>query len=88
MRLTDLIGALSEVLDAEGDRPVLLAHQPSWPLAETIAGIVPSEDTYDPEDDPGADPGDQPVWIVAGGHPDNRSPYAPSHLWDLAGQGW
>lgn len=61
------------------ETPVLIAHQPSWPLAETLAGVAHRDDVGDDEDR-----GDDVVWLVAGGHAWDRSPYAPSWAFDAA----
>ena len=47
MNVRELIEMLSEVEDQE--REILVAHQPSWPLQERLAGV------YDPAD-PGVAP--------------------------------
>jgi len=74
MTVAELIEELTEVADAGfGDLEVLLAHQPSWPLAFTVSCIATPED-IEPEDQP-------VVWIAAGAHPIGRSPYAPSNAW-------
>ena len=41
MNVRELIELLD---DYDPEAPVLIAHQPSWPLAEVVAGVV--------EDDP------------------------------------
>lgn len=51
MKLYELVERLQEVLDtfSEGDQPdieVMLATQPNWPLAFTVAGV------HNPEEDP------------------------------------
>lgn len=63
------VGDLREALEEyDDDAPVLIAHQPSWPLAEVVGGVNWIED----DDDEGT------LWIAAGGHPrEPRSPYAP-----------
>lgn len=87
MMISELIEQLQDALDNEGDREVLLATQPSWPLAFEVSG------TYVPEaeqmDEPCASHDaevcgecnleDSPLWIVQGEHPDN--PYAPKDAW-------
>jgi hypothetical protein len=61
--------------DCNLEAEVRLAHQPGWPLAFQLHGVVPDED-----DDATTD---AVVWLVAGDHPD-ETPYAPTGLWDLA----
>ena len=88
MNVRELIELLD---DYDPEAPVLIAHQPSWPLAEVVAGVVEDDpDRYledrdsDPdEDQPDTDEdGARAVWIVAGGHPYERSPYAPKWIFD------
>jgi len=59
--------------DCNPDAEVRLAHQPGWPLAHQLHGVVPDDDGIT----------DAMVWLVAGDHPDD-SPYASSALWDRA----
>jgi hypothetical protein len=68
--LGELIGSLE---DGEADGiEVLLAHQRNYPLAFSLETIT--HDMTEPE---------KPVlWLAEGGHPDERSPYAPRHAWD------
>jgi hypothetical protein len=70
------VGELVELLEecSNPDAEVRLAHQPGWPLAFQLHGVVP-------DDDDGIT--DAVVWLVAGDHPDG-TPYAPTGLWDLA----
>ena len=98
------VGDMLDLLAHHDPRtPVLIAHQPSWPLAEVLAGVVDRECRVDdreceehdgflvghagcswtPNDEDDAD-GDA-VWLVAGGHPYDRSPYAPRWVFDSAG---
>lgn len=82
MMLSELIEVLQASLDDNGDRPVLVAQQPSWPLAAHVVNV------YDPEyddDDGAAQVGEDDaavVWIatqeVSGS---DRSPYAPGRAW-------
>lgn len=89
MNVRELIDILE---DYDDDTEVLFAHQPSWPLAETVAAVVPDPeiecggDCADGECDHEMTDGQDPVvWIVAGGHPDDRSPYAPAALFESIG---
>ena len=85
------VGELIELLeDHDPDAVVMLAHQPAWPLAEVLAGVVHSADMNDDLDadrDPDEDlpKGDGCLWLVAGGHAWDRSPYAPRSVFDVAG---
>lgn len=78
MNLRELIEELEEVLSAvessgtATDCEVLLATQPSWPLAFALDTI-----TLDSSDE-----GKPVLWLAEGGHPHGRSPYAPKHAWD------
>ena len=80
---------LREMLqDYDDDTEVLIVHQESWPLALVVDRMVSDDeiaadsDVYDErvlderEADEDAD-GPGVVWIVAGGHPWDRSPYGP-----------
>lgn len=87
MKISQLIDHLTEAMENNGDREVLLAYQPNWPLAADISNV------YDPaEDDNRADEeGDEHalsdrdsdvLWIAATtgvGYGDN--PYAPRAAW-------
>jgi hypothetical protein len=79
------VSTVQDLLDLlEGydpDTPVMIAHQPGWPLAETLAGVAhrDHDDDLDAEDH-----GDDILWLVAGGHPWDRSPYAPRWVFDDA----
>ena len=98
----DLIAALEEY---DPSTPILIGHQPSWPLAEIVAGVAGAADldgmTPCPDCDEaaavdedgccvhcGTPREDEPdtVWLVAGGHPYGRSPYAPG--WIFEGGAW
>ena len=84
MLLSELIEELQVCLDDNGDREVLVAQQPSWPLAANVVAVYDPE--YDDADDPGADKvtGEDAavLWIatseVSGSE---RSPYAPGRAW-------
>ena len=70
---TTTVGELLELLaDHDPETPVMIAHQPSWPLAEVLAGVVHSADSDSDDDDPDTD--DECVWLVAGGHQYGRRP--------------
>jgi hypothetical protein len=77
---TTTVGELLELLaDLDPELPVLIAHQPAWPLAEVVAGLVHSGDsdldTFDSEIA-------ECVWLVAGGPQHSRNPYAPRWVFD------
>lgn len=99
------VGDLREYLEQfEDDAPIMIAHQPSWPLAEVLQDVRTAADedeeiecplhdgylvghydrenkqicTWQPEE---TESEDNTVWLVAGGHHYDRSPYAPRTLW-------
>lgn len=114
MNVRDLRDLLEDVDD---DVEVMVAHQPSWPLAERLGGVVDSEDithedtdedecqacerhvlapecgledsTHVTEDEYNAareeQNGPHTIWLVAGGHDYDRSPYAPKAVFETAG---
>jgi len=77
MTLNELIAQLQTMVEQNeilGEAEVLIAHQPSYPLAVQID--VLTADYTDGDADP-------VIWIAAGDHPGSkRSPYAPKHAWD------
>jgi len=65
--------------------PIMIAHQPSWPLAETLAAVVDAGDIPEAErddDEPDHDPAT--VWLVAGGQSYGTHPHAPSWVFEGA----
>lgn len=87
MNVRELIEALQERVengDVDEDAEVLLAHQPHWPLAETLAGVVASAELGDEEsEEEGLDATERVLWLAAGGHPYDRSPYAPRAVFQV-----
>ena len=87
MTITTVGELIARLEDYDPETPIMLAHQPSWPLAETLAGIVGPEDREMPSDDE-VDPDEaaepDTVWLVAGGHAWDRSPYAPGWVFEGA----
>ena len=86
MNVRDLIAALQDMPE---DAEVRLATQPNYPIAYTIAGVVPPEALAAEEEceahgrhfcdeDECLDP---VVWITEGGQPVD-SPYAPRSVFD------
>lgn len=75
--------------DYDDNADVLIAHQPSWPLQEVVQRVVstdelqdemePSDEDYDDDDE---DLRASTVYLVAGGHPYDGSPYAPRACWE------
>lgn len=68
---------------------VCAAHQPAWPLAETISHFYFESNDEEYEEDEEFEEGDMLeeeenskqesiFWIVLGGHPYDMSPYAPN----------
>jgi hypothetical protein len=87
MTLNDLIEQLQDLVDefpALGDRDVMIATQPSYPLTAVIdcVSLVDSED--DDEDDEDAEDGLGIVWIATSeiGSHSSVSPYAPRAAWE------
>ena len=44
MLLSELRERLEELEDLDGDTPVYIGHQPNWPLALNVAGIIHFQD--------------------------------------------
>jgi hypothetical protein len=87
MTLDDLIEQLQDLVDefpALGDRDVMIATQPSYPLTAVIdcVSLVDSEDAD--EDDEDVEDGLGVVWIATSeiGSHSSVSPYAPSAAWE------
>ena len=57
--------------DCNPDAEIRLGHQPGWPLAFQLHGVVPDDEDAIT---------DAVVWLVAADHPD-ETPYAPTGLW-------
>lgn len=74
------VGQLRDMLENyDDDQDVMIAYQPSWPLAAELADVTTLEDLGLPEAElDGLHHGDKPdvVWFVAGGAP-YPDPYAP-----------
>jgi hypothetical protein len=86
MTLSDLIEQLQDLLEefpALGDRDVMIAQQPSYPLAAVI-DCVSLVDNDDDEDDEDAEDGLGVVWIATSeiGSSSSVSPYAPRAAWE------
>lgn len=86
MMLSRLIEDLTEAMENGGDREVLVASQPSWPLANVALRVYDPAADAEPQDDDGApmDDGDASVvWIATEQvGSERRSPYAPQAAWD------
>lgn len=87
MTLNDLIEQLQDLLEeypALGDRDVMIATQPSYPLTAVIdcVSLVDSEDAD--EDDEDVEDGMGVVWIATSevGSSSSVSPYAPRAAWE------
>jgi hypothetical protein len=87
MTLNDLIEQLQDLVDefpALGDRDVMIATQPSYPLTAVIdcVSLVDSEDAD--EDDEDVEDGLGVVWIATSevGSHSSVSPYAPRAAWE------
>ena len=86
MTLNDLIEQLQDLVDefpALGDRDVMIATQPSYPLTAVI-DCVSLVDSDDDEDDEDAEDGLGTVWIATSeiGSHSSISPYAPRAAWE------
>lgn len=87
MTLSDLIEQLQDLLEefpALGDRDVMVATQPSYPLTAVI-DCVSLVDNDEDEDDEDAEDGLGIVWIATsevGRYSSSVSPYAPSAAWE------
>jgi hypothetical protein len=86
MTLSDLIEQLQDLLEefpALGDRDVMIATQPSYPLTAVI-DCVSLVDSDDDEDDEDAEDGLGIVWIATSeiGSHSSVSPYAPRAAWE------
>lgn len=88
MKISTLIDRLTEAMENNGDRDVLVAYQPNWPLAAGVANV------YDPADDDDRDEDDDPddaeisdrdssvLWIAASTSVEyDQNPYAPRAAW-------
>jgi hypothetical protein len=84
MKVRDLLELLA---DYDEDMEVRIAHQPNWPLQEILQSVVSlnevreDEDVTEDEMDAEEDAEPDVLFLVAGGHPWNGSPYAPKALW-------
>lgn len=93
--IRELIDHLTDLVECEGvpeDARVLVAIQPSYPLAVTLdsVAVLPGGDTdWDEESDTEPDEDDRPqtVWLATGEHPSGM-PYAPSAAFDGCRIGW
>lgn len=84
MKVSELVERLTELCEeGYGDRTIMVATQPSYPLAAKFLGVADPLDGP-PDDDDDGNPNDGPVWLVSGDQPSTGSPYAPRHLWELA----
>jgi hypothetical protein len=86
MTLSDLIEQLQDLLEefpALGDRDVMIAQQPSYPLTAVI-DCVSLVDNDDDEGDEDAEDGLGVVWIATSeiGSHSSVSPYAPRAAWE------
>jgi hypothetical protein len=86
MTLCDLIEQLQDLLEefpALGDRDVMIAQQPSYPLTAVI-DCVSLVDNDDDEGDEDAEDGLGVVWIATSeiGSSSSVSPYAPRAAWE------
>lgn len=81
MKLNDLKEIIDGLVeDGHGDREILVAEQPQYPLAALFTGV------YVENEDEAEDFGEEPaIWLVSGANTNNRNPYAvPRDAWDDA----
>jgi hypothetical protein len=87
MTVNELIEALQDLIQEDeenGEREVLLAYQPSYPLQSTVRGVCTSEEAQEESersDDWYGDP--ECVYIVEGSQHRER-PYAPRGAFEAA----
>ena len=86
MTLNDLIEQLQDLVDefpALGDRDVMIATQPSYPLTAVI-DCVSLVDNDEDEDEEDVEDGLGTVWIATSeiGSSSSVSPYAPRAAWE------
>jgi hypothetical protein len=86
MTLSDLIEQLQDLVDefpSLADRDVMIATQPSYPMAAFV-DCVSLVDSDDDEDDEDAEDGLGTVWIATSevGSNSKVSPYAPRAAWE------
>lgn len=71
----ELRDLLDEMVDAGlGELPVRMAHQPNWPLAETVTAVTMCE----------SNDGTDTVWLACNPVPRHENPYAPRDAWEGA----
>lgn len=84
--IRELIDHLTDLVDTEGvpeDAPVVVAIQPSYPLAvnlKSIAVLPGGETDWDEESTTEPDEVPLTVWLATGEH--YWPPYAPHRAWD------
>ena len=88
MTIRELIDELCELAEAYGnEQEVKVAHQPHWPLAHYLKGVVASRDlvNYDDDDYPTSDDTEmeETLWLVAEEGNCTPCPYAPKQLWEM-----
>lgn len=82
------VGQLRELLENVDDNvPVIVATQPSWPLAGSITNVVLNTERENYDETEGRESEDEPVverlWIAVGDSSgDWDSPYAPDDVFD------
>lgn len=83
MKLSDLIDQLQDLLDQQPDGvdpDVMIATQPSYPLAFKVGNVTVISPADDQDLDSPDDDADPVVWIATGDHP-RPDPYAPRAAW-------
>jgi hypothetical protein len=85
MTLNELIDRLQELVEddeANGERDVRIAYQPSYPLQSTVRGVCTSADAHDYSDSDESD-ADDCIYVVEG-HQHRDRPYAPHGAFEAA----
>lgn len=82
MKISELIERLQEIAESYPEADVQMAVQPSYPLAETLRGVVGPDEELDMAEDldeeaiARLETSEMKVWLVSGGQ-DYDAPYAP-----------
>jgi hypothetical protein len=79
MNVNELLEALQDIVsedESNGERQVLLATQPNYPLQSTVRGVCTSAEAHDGEDP------DDCIYVVEGNQVYDR-PYAPHGAFEV-----
>jgi hypothetical protein len=87
MKISELIDHLTDAMENNGDREVLVAYQPNWPLAASVANVYDPADDDEPaeDDEDGESLSDRDagvLWLAASTNAGyDQNPYAPRSAW-------